>query len=140
MRTPYLLSLVFLTILAGCGGSPGLYPVHGKITSANGPLPKGEVAIIRFEPIAGTTAEGQTKAASGDIQPDGTYQLTTLDRNDGAFVGDYKVTFTINKTYLGQESLIDPKFTRTATTPHTAKVTSDGDNQFDFEIAKAPGK
>jgi hypothetical protein len=123
--------------LAGCNTS-GIYPVSGKVTFTDGPMPEAEVAIIRFEPIEGTTKEGQTKPASGRIGPDGTYQLTTLNPDDGAFVGEYKVVFTIRKEYMGQGTLVDPKFTSASTTPHTAKVKA-GRNRFDFEVTRAPG-
>lgn len=135
--TPFV--LLAIVLLAGCGGKPGLHPVSGKVTFKGGKLPPAEIAIIRFEPVTGTTAEGETKGASGDIQPDGTYQLTTLDRNDGAYAGDYKVSFTIVKTYQGQEPLIDKKFTTAASTPHSATVTAGGANRFDFEVTTAPG-
>ncbi len=129
--------LLLLCVLFGCG-SPGMQQVTGKVTYEDGSVPQGEIKVIRFEPIAGTHADGQSKGASGDLQPDGTYRLTTIEKNDGAYVGEYKICFTILKTYVGRETLVDPNFTTVTTTPLTAKVTT-GTNQFDFTISKAPG-
>jgi hypothetical protein len=128
--------LSLLLCVAGCGGGiPGLQRVTGKITvPGGGPPPKGEISVVRFEPVAGTQAEGQAKGASGDIQPDGTFTLTTVQKNDGAFVGEYKVCFTILKAYPNGPSLVDPKFASAGTTPHTAKVTKGGKNYFEFEV------
>lgn len=122
----------------GCGGAPGLQPVTGKVTFPDGQIPQGEVAVVRFEPIEGTQAEGQSKAGSGNIQPDGTFKLMTIQKDDGAFVGEYKVCFTFLKTYVGRESQVDAKYTTQKTTPHTAKVTQGGKNHFEFEVTK-PG-
>lgn len=122
---------------AGCSSS-GVYPVSGKVTFTDGAMPQAEVATIRFEPIPGTTKENQSKPASGRLAPDGSYKLTTLEPDDGAFVGEYKVVFTIRKEYMGTGTLVDPKFTSAETTPHSAKVKA-GSNKFDFEVTRSPG-
>ena len=128
----------FAAILcAGCNAS-GVYPVSGTVKFTDGPMPMSEVATIRFEPIEGTTKKDQAKVASGRIAADGSYKLTTLEPDDGAYRGEYKVTFIMRKEYMGTGSLVDPKFTSAATTPHSAKVTS-GSNKFDFELTRAPG-
>ena len=129
----YLIAVV----LMGCNSS-GVYPVSGKVTFTDGPMPQAEVATIRFEPVPGTTKANQSKPASGRIAADGSYKLTTLEPDDGAFVGEYKVTFTIRKEYMGQGTLVDPKFTSATTTPHSTKVKA-GTNKFDFEVTRAPG-
>ena len=134
------LTLSILLWQVGCGGPPGMEKASGKVTFADGPMPQGEIAVVRFEPVPGTQAEGQSKGASGDIQPDGTFVLTTMDKGDGAFVGEYKVCFTFLKTYVGRESLVDAKFTTSGTTPHSAKVTAGGKNHFEFEVSKPAGR
>lgn len=135
-------ALVFSILLlqVGCGGPPGMEKVSGKVTFADGQMPQGEIAVVRFEPIPGTQAEGQSKGAAGDIKPDGTFVLTSMNKGDGAFVGEYKVCFTFLKTYVGRESLVDEKFTTMGTTPHTAKVTAGGKNYFEFEVTKPAGR
>lgn len=132
------LTVFCFLLLTGCG-PPGLQPIHGKVTFAGGMPPQSEIAVIRFEPVEGSTLPEQFKVASGTINPDGSYKLTTLDPDDGAYVGEYKVCFTIHKTYRGQESQIEPEFTKAATTPFTVKVERGGKRNFDFELKKAPG-
>jgi hypothetical protein len=135
-----LAAALLATMHVGCNSTPGMQKVTGTVKFSDGAMPTAEIAVIRFEPVPGTQAPDQSKAASGDIKPDGSYALTTINTGDGAYVGEYKVTFTVLKTYVGRESLVDPKFTAAATTPHTAKVTAAGPNKFDFEISKAPGQ
>jgi hypothetical protein len=129
----------FLCLFAGCSGPPGMQKVTGKVTYDDGSIPTGEFAMVRFESVAGTHAEGQSKGASGKIGPDGTYTLTTIENNDGAYVGEYKVCFTVLKGYPKGISMVEKKFTEAQTTPHTAKVVKGGPNKFDFTISKAPG-
>ena len=79
----YTSAVVVLT-LAGCG-RPAYQletsPVHGKVTLDGQPLPSGYVVI--------PTAHG--RMASGKIQPDGTFVLSTYDEGDGAQVGTHPV-------------------------------------------------
>jgi hypothetical protein len=84
-----LLALALATsapILAGCG-SDGLgkrYSVSGQVSYKGTPVEKGE---INFVPEDGANG----RAAFGVIEG-GSYSLTTLSDNDGAFAGKYKVT------------------------------------------------
>lgn len=69
--------------LSGCGSNrPTTAPVEGKITCGGQPVPEG---VITFYPEQG-------RPATGRIQPDGTYSLTTFDPGDGALIGKHKVT------------------------------------------------
>jgi hypothetical protein len=79
---------VFLSF-AGCGssspkGAPTL-PVKGKVTYKGQPLTKGRVV---FEP------DGAGKEAYGDIQPDGSFVLSTYKKDDGAVIGNHRVMVT----------------------------------------------
>jgi len=68
------LALLLLGAHSGCGGSgplPTLVPVKGKITYKGQPLTKG---IIRFEP------DGYGQMATGELQADGTFELTTSNK------------------------------------------------------------
>ena len=132
-----LLCSVVLSTSFGCGGTTGpkRVPVSGTVKYEDGSIPTGAVTAIRFEPArGGNAADPNTKAASGTIQPDGSYQLTTVEENDGAFPGEYKVTFSVMKDYGDNISLVAQEFTNAATTPHSATVTLDGENKFDFTI------
>ena len=80
---------VLLAALAGCSKSP--YPlaeVHGKVTIDGAPVTAGRVM---FAPIAQGESHEAGKVAIGQLQPDGTFVLTTYDEDDGAIVGDHRV-------------------------------------------------
>lgn len=82
----WLLALVLLAglSLAGCGGS-NLYPAQGKVTFKDGtPLTAGWVVFESATP-------GAKAGARGNIQPDGTFQLSTFKEGDGALEGPYRV-------------------------------------------------
>lgn len=71
----------------GCGSSsgalPSLIPVKGKVTYKGQPVTKGR---IQFEP------DGYGRPASGSLQADGTFELTTLKPGDGVVAGEHRVS------------------------------------------------
>jgi hypothetical protein len=75
-------------MVAGCRGSslsqPTTYEVQGKVILASGkPLAAGRVTFV--------AADEMLPQASGEIQPDGEFSLTTRVHGDGAVPGHYKV-------------------------------------------------
>jgi hypothetical protein len=83
---PYAVWLA--VILTGCGGStfsaPTTYEVKGRVVLSNGkPLSEGRVTFV--------AADGLLPEASGEIQPDGAFSLSTRVPGDGAAPGNYKV-------------------------------------------------
>lgn len=111
------------------------YRVSGTVKFSDGSVPKGEVAQIMFTPMQKGPG---TKAASGLIQADGAYLLSTIEPDDGAFAGEYKVVIVVYKTYTGREPLIGNQYLDTPTTPLTATVEPGKENKFDFVVEKAP--
>lgn len=73
--------LVLLASTCGCDHGPTMAPVTGKVLYNGKPLQFGSVA---FQPPQGQPAEA-------DIQPDGTFVLSTYRLRDGAVVGRHKV-------------------------------------------------
>src|SRR4051794_18765929 len=69
-------------------------PVHGLVTLDGEPLEGG---VVTFLPSRG-------RAASGLIQPDGSYSLATYVQNpkDGAIVGHHRVSVTPKGSFEGQ--------------------------------------
>lgn len=84
-----LLTGVLCLAPAGCGSNgPTLYPVKGKVVSADGkPL---EHATVVFHPT-GSTDPNAVKPR-GKVAADGTFTLTTHAADDGAPPGEYRVT------------------------------------------------
>jgi hypothetical protein len=79
--------IVFAVTMNGCSGytsSAPTYEVKGKVLLANGKtLSAGRVTFV--------AADGLLPQASGEIQPDGDFSLTTRNPGDGAAPGKYKV-------------------------------------------------
>lgn len=119
---------------AGCGDS-GLEtaPVRGKISYRGKPLATG---TILFMP------EGDKPSATGEIQPDGSYSLTTYSANDGAVLGKHKILITAIEDQSNKlpedrnpaPALIIPaRYNNFATSGLTAEV-KPSENTFDFEL------
>jgi hypothetical protein len=137
-----------LVVTVGCSEDDGVgvrYPVSGTITYKGEPVPRG---TVNFLPEAGT----EIRPASGEIQPDGSYKLTTQTPGDGAMAGKYKVAISameVNeadyKSKTGgtadqvavakasRKSLIPVKYSGTMTSGLSAEVSS-SQRTFDFEL------
>jgi hypothetical protein len=84
-------ALALAALAAGCGGSEELAPVEGVVRLDGQPLGKG---IVTFVPAAG-------RSASGTLGSDGTFQLGTYGKTDGALVGKHMVTITATEAPQG---------------------------------------
>jgi hypothetical protein len=136
-------------VLAGCSGDDGIgkrFPVSGKVTYDGKPLPTGTVNFLPEDPKTG-------RPATGEIQSDGSYTLTTQTPGDGAMGGKYKVAIsaysvdasktasppqggTADQVVVAQaqgKSLIPIKYTGTDTSGLTATV-GPGSTSFDFDL------
>ena len=88
--------LLVALLLPGCGdGRPRTIAVRGRVTHDGKPL---EAGTITFQPAQ--TPEGiPRRPAVGQIQPDGTYVVSTFEKGDGALPGEYRVAIT---SYVGE--------------------------------------
>lgn len=77
---------VLCCAIAGCSNQPEVAPVRGLVTMDGKPLPGGRVM---FQPIATGDDKNVGKVAMGQIQPDGSFVLTTYKNGDGAVVGPH---------------------------------------------------
>jgi hypothetical protein len=86
----HLVLVVAAAVLAGCGGDPDLPKlgkVSGTVTYKGQPVTKG---LVTFVPASGAGAQtGQS--ATGEIQKDGSFTLSTFENNDGAVLGEHIV-------------------------------------------------
>ena len=127
--------LIAALLIAGCS-SGNEFPtakVTGKITYRGKPVPTGTIMFV---------PEGNMPTATGEIQPDGTYQLTTYDANDGAVLGPHAVSITAieeQKDVLPAqrsgtpEPIVPAKYMSHTTSGLTAEV-KDEPNSLDFEL------
>src|SRR5262245_20090346 len=68
-------------LLVGCSSSPKTAMVRGKVTYQGKAVPNG---TILFKPASGPSA-------TGELEKDGSYTLTTFRKGDGAVPGKYTV-------------------------------------------------
>lgn len=130
--------LVFLSAeLTGCDRHAKTAPVKGKVTYNGKPIPRGTVLFVPLTP--GPTATGR-------INPDGTYALTTFKNGDGAVLGKHKVvvdakeelprTFPQGADPPTPPPIVPDKYLSHATTDLEAEV-QDGENHLDFDLKGA---
>jgi hypothetical protein len=111
-RSIILLVAAILPLLSGCDAQIETYLVHGMVVYPDGkPMTEG---IVEFE------VQGLKKAitASGDINSDGTFRLSTYVVNDGAIAGTHRVAVIANyeigtgaeRPGLVPPPILNPKF------------------------------
>jgi hypothetical protein len=127
--------VVWFLLLAGCGGN-GLMTATGTVKYADGSIPTGEVAMVRFTPTPDSPSPSR-RAVEGTINPDdGSFELMTYRPRDGVHAGNYLVSFTVRENYMDPTSAIPPEYSKydsASTTP--LKVTVDSSNRhFDFVL------
>ena len=123
--------------ISGCAEPlerPKTFPVAGKVTYKGQPVPRG---TITFQPDQG-------QASVGEIQPDGTYRLTTFVPGDGALPGHHRVLViasTADTTKMPRSSpgwtppkaLVPKKYNTLDTSRLQATVSPDG-AKIDFKL------
>ena len=117
-----------------------MYQVRGKVTFEKGPAPKAGVKVVNFVPVKDSTAEVR-RAASGPIEPDGSFTMFTRMNGDGVNAGNYAVVFTITKGPMDMTSLIPVKYSDVNSPPY--KVTVDhniDDLDYTIDVSGAGGK
>jgi len=143
-RRACLIPSQFLTTIAcasliisatGCNRGPELAAVTGKVLYNGQPLQFGSVT---FQPTRG-------QPARGEIQSDGTFELSTFSLGDGAVVGSHKVKIACYESQspafvkgpgeqrLGR-SLIPVKYTLFDQSGLTADVKPDAAEPFVFDL------
>jgi hypothetical protein len=86
-RRGCLVGLAAATVWAAAGcNANGCYPVRGVVYLDGQPATELAGGTVSFD-----SAELH-RSASGEIQADGTYRLSSIKKNDGALPGTYQVT------------------------------------------------
>ncbi|MDR3183303.1 MAG: hypothetical protein LBT89_10395 [Planctomycetaceae bacterium] len=128
MKHLVTITLLLLFAAAGCGtnGLTGLYKVNGKITLQGQPI---DDVVVTFKPIEVDPAK---RPAGGRSMADGTFVISTLKPNDGAYPGKYKVLvgkFVVNKAQTMSSDTVPMKYRNVDTTPIEYEVKA-GNNAF----------
>jgi hypothetical protein len=109
------LATLLLGTCWGCGpGSralPSLLPVKGSVTYKGQPVTKG---VIRFEP------DDYGRPATGQLQSDGTFVLSTLKEGDGVVAGHHRIAISDL-----EKSLAKNRALRKYGSPNTSGLTAD---------------
>jgi hypothetical protein len=132
-----LLILLGVGLLPGCNRGPQMGHVRGYVFYKDGTVPHAAVCVIGLVPTDTTTAKIR-KGASSAIEKDGSFDIMTRQPGDGAYYGDYAVTFTVRKVPSEPVSLIQPKYSDPRETPYKLTVNGDKDG-LRYEIEPLPG-
>jgi len=142
-RTVCGLFAALILAVAGCGG-PKTYPVTGMVRYADGspitPLVRG---CVEFAFLEGQADVRKGTNARGDIQPDGSFSLTTYGLGEGAVEGRHQAIVVPPAPENSEDpgpSPLHPRFQRYETSKLEFTVTRDKDkNHFVIEVT-APDK
>jgi hypothetical protein len=133
-----LVPTALLLLAAGCGEDDlSLAPVRGRVFYKGAPLPGGSIV---FAPDADKGGSGPL--ARGEIQPDGTYTLTT-DGRPGAPAGWHRVTIVSVRApsaratgaeFADVPSLLPRKYAAPDLSGLEGQVKPGADNVIDFHL------
>jgi hypothetical protein len=121
--------------LVGCGSSDGpkTYPVKGNVTYRGQPVTSGMVLL---------TPQDSGHAATGNLEKDGTFRLTTFKKDDGAAPGKYHVAVQVfpsegaglpGAEFAGKPPPVPPKYMNAATSGLSAEIKA-GENQLELSL------
>ena len=125
-------------VLLGVGscGSGGTYPVHGRLEYEDTHEPVTQLAGFQVT----FTSQALGKSAIGMVREDGTFSLTSVKADDGAFPGRYKVI--IDQPHRRPERpdrgspVIDVIYEDPSRTPLEVEVKPQSDNEFTFPLRR----
>ena len=97
MNTPCKRFIVLVVALAlpwatGCKSSgPQMVRIRGMVSYKGAPLTNVTQGIVRYSP---KQASSGGREATGRIQPDGSFVMTTFQKEDGVIEGEYDITIS----------------------------------------------
>lgn len=116
-------------LFAGCS-QPKFYPTRGKvIIFAVGPLTEGE---IHFRPVARPSL-----IATGQIQKDGTFSMSTPGHGEGVLEGDCQVEIVVNSA--SGKPRIAERYGSYSTSGLNYTITARDENYFILDVKKSGG-
>ena len=142
---------LLLVALPGCpgGGELETAPVQGSVTYEGKPVTGGSITFRPTQAAGGAGGATTGKPASGAVQADGSFVLTTYEASDGAVVGQHEVMYTAPTVELpydednppeGYEKLPVPESPYQGLVPKTKQVeVKAGGNDFTIELVRPEG-
>lgn len=136
MKERFVAAVFIMVGVAGCSKGPpplpSTYPVHGRVTYANGTPVAGGLVQFRSE-------DDRSVVTSGVIQKDGTFSLVTTRsglRAEGAVAGPHSVMVTVTYEAVGDAK--NPMATRPPTMAHlpTTYNVETRDNDFTLVVGQ----
>ncbi|MEA1951349.1 MAG: hypothetical protein U9N87_08190 [Planctomycetota bacterium] len=126
--------MIAMAFISGCGNQrPTPIKVTGTVTYRGQPV---QHANVNFIPK-------NVRAASGKTDAQGRFELMTYEPGDGAIAGEHSVVIAkfspkpaadTASPYPETISVLPPRYASPLTSELTAQVTSDGPNDFTFEL------
>jgi hypothetical protein len=134
-----LLVILMTGMVVGCGSERSVHPVQGHVQSADGR--RATFGTVEFKAASG----GQI--ASGRIEQDGSFRLSTFGDGDGAVAGRHRaiVVQVINTEHLPLEQHhhvldVHPRYARYETSGLEFTVEPGGKNDLEIVVDEAPRK
>ena len=122
--------LCAVALLTGCGGdgTPPTYTVKGKVVykATQQPVTQGTVL---FESVSTPKVQ-----ASGEIQPDGTFELASDLGKPGTVAGGHRVLIQPPILEVGQKPIVKQRYTSYATSQLTATINANSSNNVTLEV------
>jgi hypothetical protein len=141
VRGTGLLGLTAALMTGGCAKEDAarapVFPVHGQVSFKGQPTPG---AFVVFHPVE--DAGDEPIRPTGQVEPDGSFSLTTYDKGDGAPPGEYSVTVEWRKLVTkGEEAEAGPNvlpdlYSKPETTPLKVTVAEEPNDLPPLQITK----
>jgi hypothetical protein len=116
-----LISFALFSLLAGCGdGRPARVPVSGQVLIDGRPLTSGTIRIV----------PGDARPATGTIDAEGRFTLSTFEEEDGCVPGTHGVEVTAIQSdgHNRLRRLVPEKYGRASTSGLTATIDAPTDS------------
>lgn len=121
--------LACVLCLTGCGdGSPRTYTVKGKVVYRGSQQPV-TVGTVLFESTSTPKVQ-----ASGEIQPDGTFELGSDLGKPGTVAGEHRVLIQPPILETGQKPIVKRQYTSFSTSKLTVTVKPNNSNNLTIEV------
>jgi hypothetical protein len=123
----------------GCGGDNAVHPVRGHVQAADGRRPTFGTVELK--------ADTGGLIASGKIEQDGSFRLSTYRNGDGAVAGRHRAIIVqmVNTEHLPLEKHhhvldIHPRYARYETSGLEFTIKAGGQNDLEIVVDEAPRK